>query len=413
MIKKIVLSSLMLFSLPSFAQESTSSPYSFYGIGESKFKGTIENKSMGGLGILPDSIHINLQNPASLSSLKLTSFALGGNYNNNKLKTTDNTESSKRFSIDYLAMSFPYGKWGLSLGLMPYSSVGYRVQNVTNDATSRYLGSGGLNKGFVGGAYQITPKLSAGVEFGFNFGKIENSASVFQPDTQYGSRETNKITLSGISINTGLIYQTKFKRLDFVSSVTFSPSTTLNTVINREIGTVFINNTGAEQLNALPKTIDVPKTSLKLPTTVAFGAGIGQTKKWFAGFETTYQQSSGFNNVYQIPANASFENAMKTAIGGYYIPNYASFSNYFKKITYRAGLRYENTGLVINAQSINDSAFTLGLGLPVSGSFSNINLGFEVGQKGTTKNNLVQENYFNVSLGLSFNDRWFIKRRFR
>ncbi len=413
MIKKILLSSFILLSIHTFAQESTSSPYSFYGIGESKFKGTVENRSMGGLGILPDSIHINLQNPASLSSLKLTSFAIGGNYNDKKLKTTDNSESTKRFSIDYLAMAFPYGKFGLSLGIMPYSSVGYRVQNTTSSETSRYTGNGGLNKAFVGGAYQITPKLSAGVEFGFNFGKIENSASNFQSGIQLGSRETNEITLNGISINTGLIYQNKFNKLDFVSSITVSPTTKLNSIINREIGTVIINTNGVEQFSNVPKTINVPKTSLKLPSNVVFGAGIGLMKKWFVGFETTYQQFGGFNSLFKIPENARFENSTKISLGGYYVPKYASYSNYFDKITYRAGLRYENTGLVINNQSINDSAFTVGFGLPLSGSFSSANFGFEIGQKGTTKNNLVQENYFNLSLGMSFNDRWFVKRKYR
>jgi long-subunit fatty acid transport protein len=413
MFKKILLSIFILLSLPSFAQESSSSPYSFYGVGDPKFRGTVENRSMGGIGILPDSIHINLQNPASLSSLKLTSFALGGNYNYDKLKTTNNAENSKRFSIDYLAMSFPYGKFGLSLGIMPYSSVGYKVQNSRDNVTTRYFGTGGLNKVFLGGAYQITPKLSAGIEFGFNFGKIENNASLFLLGNEFGTKETNNTTLRGVAFNTGLMYQTKFKKLDVYSSLTFSPSTKLNTVIRRLIGTVTLDASGAEQFNVAPKEIGVPNSSLKLPSRVAFGAGLGQAKKWFVGFESTFQQSSGFANLYQIPDNASYENASKFSLGGYYIPKYNSFSNYFSKITYRAGLRYENTGLKLNSQSINDGALTLGLGLPLSGSFSSINLGFEFGQRGTTKSNLVQENYVNISLGLSFNDRWFIKRRYR
>jgi hypothetical protein len=79
---------------------------------------------------------------------------------------------------------------------------------------------------------------------------------------------------------------------------------------------------------------------------------------------------------------------------------------------YRAGLKFEKTGLVINSQSINDMGATLGIGLPVSGSFSNVNLGFEIGKKGTTASNLIQENYAILSLSLSLNDRWFQKRKF-
>ena len=79
---------------------------------------------------------------------------------------------------------------------------------------------------------------------------------------------------------------------------------------------------------------------------------------------------------------------------------------------YRAGLRYENTGLVLQNKSITDAAMNVGFGLPLSGTFSNININFEYGKRGTTYYNLVEENYFNISIGLSLSDKWFIKRKF-
>ena len=75
-------------------------------------------------------------------------------------------------------------------------------------------------------------------------------------------------------------------------------------------------------------------------------------------------------------------------------------------------MRYEKTGLVINKESIKDTALTLGLGIPVSGSLNNINLGLEYGTRGTTNAGLIKENYINISVGISFNDRWFVKRKF-
>ena len=42
MIKKIIVSICLLFSLAIFAQEGTSSAYSYYGIGDIKFKGNPE-----------------------------------------------------------------------------------------------------------------------------------------------------------------------------------------------------------------------------------------------------------------------------------------------------------------------------------------------------------------------------------
>jgi hypothetical protein len=68
--------------------------------------------------------------------------------------------------------------------------------------------------------------------------------------------------------------------------------------------------------------------------------------------------------------------------------------------------------MIVKGQSIKDNALTFGLGMPLGGTFSNVNIGFEFGQRGTTNADLVKENYANVSVGFSFNDRWFQKRKF-
>jgi hypothetical protein len=117
-------------------------------------------------------------------------------------------------------------------------------------------------------------------------------------------------------------------------------------------------------------------------------------------------------NTYNSFNNVSYEKYQKYSLGGYFIPNYNSFTSYAKRLVYRAGLKYEKTGLVVNTESIKDVGLTIGVGFPVTGSFSNVNIGFELGKKGTTTSNLVQENYANFSLSLSLNDRWFEKRKF-
>ena len=52
------------------------------------------------------------------------------------------------------------------------------------------------------------------------------------------------------------------------------------------------------------------------------------------------------------------------------------------------------------------------MGLPVGRIFSNANVGVEIGKRGTTNANLVQENFINFQVSLSLNDRWFEKRKF-
>lgn len=411
MIKKIIVSFGLLFSLASVAQEGTASPYSYYGIGDVRFKGTAETRAMGGLGILNDSVHINLQNPAAYSALKLTTFSVGGSHSITNFKTSDAKGDASRTTIDYLAIAFPAGKLGLGFGLMPYSSVGYTVSSLSGTSTGvnrYYTGEGGLNRVFFGAGYKITSKFSIGVDANYNFGNVETKSLRVDPAVYLGTRELNTSELSGFSVNTGLIFSTKVnKKYDFISSVTYTPESTIKSENTRKIAT-FI---GSEIIDVeIQQPVD--DTDLKMPSKVAFGAGFGNKAKWFVGGEVTLQQSSGFGNRYNDITNVTFEDAKKFTIGGYFTPNYNSFTSYFKRVTYRAGLRYENTGLVVGGTPIKDYGMTLGLGLPVGGSISNINLGFEYGRRGTTYAGLIKETYANVFVSLSLNDKWFVKRKY-
>ena len=423
MIKKIIISISLLFSLITFAQEGTSSPYSFYGIGDVRFKGTVENRSMGGLSVMPDSIHLNIMNPAMYSSLKLTTYALGGNVSVNKLSSDSQSEKAKRTTLDYLAVGLPLKKLGIGFGLIPYSSVGYNVGSSATDVNgfrtdSYYRGDGGLNKVFLGFGYQITKKLSFGADAQYNFGKINTKSISMQytPDgnqIQYGTREMNISEVRGVNFNMGLSYHSKlYKTTSVFASMTYSPQANLNLSNGRNIALIqgFSGNTEA----VVGDIVDIPvdNTTLKLPSKFTFGIGIGDAKKWIVGTEITHQGTSSFGNRFNDINNVTYENATRFVVGGYYIPNYKSFNKYYEKIVYRGGFRYENTGLIINDQSIKDSALTLGLGLPLKGTFSNVNLGFELGTRGTQAAGLVKENYMNFSIGLSLNDQWFIKRKY-
>jgi hypothetical protein len=322
--------------------------------------------------------------------------------------------------MDYLAVGLPFGKFGVGFGLMPYSSVGYNIESRTLATTApvapeeirRYNGSGGLNKVFAGVGYAFSPKLSVGLDFSYNFGKIETYSLRFVEGLQYGSREKNLSDISGATFTAGANYKTKINnKLSGFGSLTFSPETKLRSTNERNIATIQYSSSGAEIL-VDPLDVAVDNTTIKMPSKVALGFGIGQNKKWMLGTEVTLQQSSGMGNRFNDITNVKFENAIKYNIGGFYIPNYTAFSKYFQKITYRAGLRYENTGLIINNKSINDLGVTAGFGLPIIGAFSNINIGVEYGKRGTTSANLVQENYTNITIGLSLNDKWFQKKRF-
>jgi long-subunit fatty acid transport protein len=418
MIKKLIVPVFLFFTLISFAQQGTSSPYSFYGIGDVKFKGTAENRAMGGLTIYSDSIHLNFQNPASYSNLKLTTFSLGGTYLTTDLSTNNQSEKARRTAVDYLAVGLPLGKFGVGFGLMPYSSVGYNIQsNIAATATNpeeikQYSGTGGINKVFFGVGYALTKKLSVGVDYSYNFGKIQTYSFRFIEGIQYGTREKNLSDITGGTLTAGLNFNTPInKKLNGFASVTYSPDSKLSSLNSRNIATIQYSSSGAEIL-VEPLDVDVANTNLTIPSKLAVGFGLGQNKKWMLGTEITFQKSSSMGNRFNDINNVNYENSTRFALGGFYIPNYNTFSKYYEKIIYRGGLRYENTGLIINNTSVKDYAVTAGIGLPLMGVFSNINVGLEYGQRGTTSANLVQENYTNISIGFSLNDKWFQKRRF-
>ena len=416
MIKNFAVSVCLLFSLINFAQEGTSSPYSFYGIGDVKFKGTAENRAMGGLTIIPDSIHLNIQNPASYSSLRYTTLSLGGSFSSTTFETETQQEEAQRISLDYFAIGLPMGKFAAAFGLMPYSSVGYKVRTeaIVGGLSSeqQFKGTGGINRAFIGASYQITPKFSFGADIAYNFGRIETTSVQKVDDVQLATREISTSDIGGFSFTLGLMYKSKMTdKLNFYSGLSYATQGNLNSDNERDLAIVQLFATGGQGV-VEQISIDATSTTLKIPSRLSFGSGIGEEKKWMVGAEVSFQETSGQGNRFADIGNVEFENAMRYSVGGYFIPKYNSFSSYFNRITYRGGLRHENTGLVVGNKSINDTGFTVGLGLPVGGTFSNINVGFEYGKRGTVYGGLIRETYANVIIGLSLNDRWFVKRKY-
>ncbi|MDO1501535.1 hypothetical protein Q2T40_15475 [Winogradskyella maritima] len=441
MIKKVVVILITIFSCSSFAQQGTASPYSFYGIGSLKFKGTVENRMMGGISVYMDSIHLNLRNPASYAGKNIEAapydgesrpvkFAVAGTFNTLNLKTNNSKESTSTAVFDYIALSFPAGKLGFGFGLLPFTSVGYKLQDTDDDGNllNRYQGEGGLNKAYFGVGYQLSPKFRIGADVNYNFGRIENSALAFVYNedgelVQFQTSENNRSDLSGLNINFGAIYKTKISdKLDFSATATFAPESNLSSENQRSISTVAVNGNGDEFVQ---DTIEVEldngsqnlrETDLSLPYRLSFGAGIGEAQKWFIGAEYEAQNTSVYANPLITDSGTEFENASRISIGGFYLPDYNSFSKYLNRVVYRAGFNFGNSGLVVNNESINEFGMSFGLGLPVGanlgGVFSELNVGFEYGQRGTTDSNLVKENFFNLNLSLSLSDRWFRKRKY-
>ncbi|MCM4156669.1 outer membrane protein transport protein [Gramella sp. AN32] len=413
MIKRFIVIVALFTAFVAEAQENVSSPYSYYGIGLTNFKGTVENRSMGGLTIFSDSIHVNLFNPASYARLKLTNYTIGGSHDRISLKSDSASDNAKITSLDYLALGVPISdKFGVGIGLIPYTSVGYRILDIEEDNASRLNGRGGMNKVFLSAGYAVTKELALGVDANYNFGNFQNRRTVLRDNIQFGTRDINRSDIRGFNFNFGANYQKMISEdLQLHISGTYSPAIDLKSDNYRELSTVRFTDVG--ELIVDTEVVDVADTDFTFPSRISFGTGIGKPYKWFIGAEYSNLGSSSYEDSFSFRNDGGeFEDASKFALGGFYIPNYNSFTSYFERVVYRAGFRYDGTGLIINNESIKEFGMSFGLGLPVGQYFSNANLGIELGRRGTKDSGLIQENFLRLSIGLSFNDKWFTKRKF-
>ncbi|PRX45657.1 hypothetical protein [Salegentibacter salegens] len=416
MIKRFIVIVAVFFTVVATAQENVSSPYSYYGIGLNTFKGTVENRSMGGLSMFSDSIHLNLRNPAGYGRLRRTTYALGGSHERLTLNANTAEDEAKVSSLDYLAIGVPVGgNLGFAFGVLPYTSVGYQILDIREDVASRLEGRGGMNKVFLSSGYQVIPSLSLGVDVNYNFGNLQNHRTLIRDEVQLGSRDVSRSDLMGFSYNFGADFQQRLKNgLNLHAAATYSPTTNIDAENSRQLATIAFSPNGGEAV-VEERDINVADSELTLPAKYTIGLGLGRPNKWFFGGEYVSTDDNSFLSVNGAGgANANFANAAQYKFGGYFIPQYNSITNYFNRIVYRAGFRFEETGLNINNQDINEFGITFGVGLPVGPGFSNINLGFEYGQRGTTDSGLIQEDFFRLSVGLSLTEarRWFERRKF-
>lgn len=412
MIKKLIVIAVLLGSVIGNAQEIISSPYSYFGIGLPKFKGTAENRMMGGLSILSDSIHVNLQNPAGYGALRLTNYTLGVTHNRKSVESNNASDDVNTTSLDYLAIGIPAGKLGFGLGIVPYSSVGYDLESASPETNSKYSGQGGLNKLFLAAGYRVTENFRLGVEGSYSFGNIQNESIFFQSGIQYGTKEENRSDLSGVTVKFGAQYEQELtEKLQLTASLGYRPSSTIVSENQRSLSSVIqLNNNDVGEV--VLQDVDIENTDLKLPAQYRVGAGIGEKRHWFAGVEYQQLKSSEYSNRSFDIEEVTFEDAATYRLGGYYIPDYNDITSYFNRIVFRAGFRYQETGINLSNEEINEFGISFGVGLPAGKFFSNVNIGAEYGSRGTKSAGLVEENFFSIFMSLSFNDKWFNQRKF-
>jgi hypothetical protein len=83
----------------------------------------------------------------------------------------------------------------------------------------------------------------------------------------------------------------------------------------------------------------------------------------------------------------------------------------------RGGFRYYNSYLTLKNHNINEYGITFGASIPLridkrAKTFPFLDLGTEIGRRGTTADGLIQQNYVKLFLGITIRNGWFDKRRY-
>ena len=403
--------------------QAARTPFTSFGIGEPYGNALINQQGMAGVGVSqPQFWFINNQNPALLVYNSInTSFQAGLITERRSISGDTLSETSQGGNMNYLVTAFPIkpGKWTTSVGLMPYTAVNYRLQYTDNIAGSPEEvsvleeGDGGLTQLYWSNGVRLTKDIAVGLKASYIFSSIVNTyknqlINSTQPVNYMAAIEEKSYVRdfmfgTGISFSKDSLFSRQRYRLSF--GATYDFATELNA---RKTDRIFRTNAVGDTTNVtvLPSS---GNGSYSIPSAITVGLSLSRGQRWSVGTEFSYQDWSTFKNI------SGLENRLQTswraAVGAEVIPDPFDTENYLKRMTYRAGLSMEENPFLANNNPVRDIGINFGFTLP-AGRYNSVDLAFKYGKRGDKTENILQENYFKIYFGITFNDQWFIKRRF-
>ncbi len=403
------------------AQVNLDSPYSRYAIGELYQTTDPVILGMGGVSLAYKSPYIiNYSNPASYTAFDSLSFVFQGGINSNIITLKNDEISSKTnyTSLSYLIFGFPITRWWrTSLGILPYSKVGYDVRaNEFDEKIGNieyiYDGSGGVNRFYWGNGFKINKRLSLGFNFSYLFGNIEKSRAVTFPDSayRYNFKIANNTKVNDILLDYGLQYSTELKNgLVVDAGLVFCNSVKINTKETQLSATYIASSSGGEYIKDTVESYLESSGNIILPVSFGIGLILRKDDKWLVGMDYYWQN---WNKYSSFGKKDSLDNCMQISVGAQFTPDNSSLSKYWEKISYRLGLKYAKSYVELNNEQLKKFGISFGFGLPLKRSRTTMNFAVEVGRFGTTNKNLIQENYVQISFGISIFERWFFKKKY-
>ncbi|RAW03412.1 hypothetical protein [Pseudochryseolinea flava] len=418
-VKKFIILLVVVAAATEVLAQGSRSPFTTFGIGESYGNALIHNQGMGGIGVAqPQAWYLNNQNPALLVYNTLTVFEVGVVGESRTIKGGGATHKSKGGNMNYLAVAFPIKtfKWTTSLGLMPYSNVDYDFVNsgTSDDSVTpqeiRQTGTGGLTQLYWSNGVRITKEITVGLKAAYLFGPIDDTESLTlmkDPTThvRFTSTVETKTSFKGFNLGGGVSFSKDSlghnDKYRFSAGATFSLGSSL---VGRTENLYYLLTQNGD-------TLDINKAGkykgdYDIPGNLTIGAAWGKGTKWTVATEVAVENWSG--STFDTE-DEELDLAWRGAIGGDFTPDLLG-QKLLQRMTYRLGVSMEQYPWLRNGNAVKDVGINFGFSVP-SGR-SSIDLAFKYGKRGDQAKTDLEETYFKVFFGITFNDQWFIKRRF-
>lgn len=392
--------------------QNVRSPYSKFGYGLLNDNATASQRQMGGVGYAMNSgRQINVMNPASYAAIDSMTFLFDMGADLTFLNQTegDLKYSDKGGGLDYLSMQFPLGKrMGMSLSLLPYTSVGYSFGSEIDNGSSSHQGTGGLNQLNLGLSGRIWRGLTVGANVSYLFGTIYNDAYA-NVSSSNSTLFESVMKVRDYHLQFGLQYsQVIARRHKATVGVVYSPSKTL-------LGHTWMQT--YDNISASYPTIDtLYYMSLKgkygLPDTWGAGISYEYEGRIFAEADFTYQPwSKAKYTATEYMSETRLADRYRAGVGFSFMPRYRG--RYIQRVQWRVGAYYNRDYMMVRGNHVRDYGITCGIGLPAPSGKTMVNVGFEYINRQATPQPLLKENYFNITLGINFNQTWFFQNKIR
>lgn len=426
--KKIIstalLASLTISSV--YAQSGTNSPYSQYGLGQLSEQTSGFNRGMNGLGLgFRESNQVNYINPASYSAVDSLTFIFDAGLSGQVTNFSENGQKKNANNADfeYAVAAFRACKHlGISFGIIPFTNIGYNYSisgYLNNDRsttyTNTYNGSGGIHQVYVGAGWEFIKGLSIGANVSYIWGDIDRSVVNSYSDSYINTlSKYYTATVGSYKIDFGLQYALAINKKN---SLTVGLTYGLGHKLNSDPSCMIIStNTTTSVADTTSFTVN---NGLEIPTYYGAGLAWNHNNRLKIGADFTCQKWGDVKfPVYSVVNNVPsysltdkyYKDRYKLTVGGEFCNNEMS-RKFLDRIRFRAGASYASSYYKINGQDGPDEiSVSVGFGIPIINAYNNRSILNISGQwVHSEATGLLKENTFRINIGITFNERWFMK----